>query len=55
MGGEVGSFILLPLLHNRARDPSPPRSGLPVLPLLFLVKGDGMAGGGRAIFQMGSL
>lgn len=45
MGGEVGSFILLLLLHNRAGDPSLPRSGLPVLPLLFFVRGNGMAGG----------
>lgn len=44
MRGEVGSFILLLLLHNRAEDPSLSRPGLPVPPLLFFVKENGMAG-----------
>ena len=45
MGGEVGSFILLLLLHNRAGNPSHPCSGLPGPPLLLFVKEIRMVGG----------
>lgn len=43
MGGEVGSFFLLLLLHNGAGDPSFPTLGSQCL--LFFVKESGMAGG----------
>lgn len=43
MGGEVGSFFLLWLLHNGAGDPS--FSTLGSQCLLFFVKENGMAGG----------